>query len=291
MKHLLLFSALCCSIVALRGQSINVGDTTPAFYHARYSPVYRIQDTIYDYVLQNMNDQLAVDLDGDGITDVTLVSSYYETNSGNVYFPVWRAGVLTDSLTDIVVITSAFTNADTLNIGDIIDDSNNWQSGNIQLCQNINNYNLDSTWKDHSNSFLGVRVRKASGDTLFGWISIEVQDYSVIYIKEHACQSLNPRDTVIALYTGLDYRNEIGTFEMEVMPNPFFESAILYANKSFSNATLTVVNSFGQTMQQINHVNGNSIRLDRNNLTSGVYWLHVTEAGQIVSVRKIIVAD
>ena len=82
--------------------------------------------------------------------------------------------------------------------------------------------------------------------------------------------------------------NETG---LEVNPNPFSETTILSTDQPLRNGTLIVYNSFGQIVRQSDNLEGQSITFNRDNLPEGVYFLSLSDEGEMISVRKIIVAD
>ncbi len=76
-----------------------------------------------------------------------------------------------------------------------------------------------------------------------------------------------------------------------IYPNPFSTQAVLRADTSFHNATLSIDNCFGQTVKQIKNISGQTVTLNRDNLPSGLYFLRLTEDNKILSVDKIVITD
>lgn len=285
-KIILLFSLfiLCYNSFA----QIRIGDTFPGFYHATYVPAYKIQDTIYDYVLESKGDIIAIDVDGDGVNDLSLISNYYEnTASHNTRYPFWNCEMRLNSLTEAILLPG--NKADTLHINDAINNSNNWSNQNAFFCFNINNYTVDSTWKDKNTCYVGLRVRKATGDTLYGWMSIAVKNYNIIYLKEYACQSLNPRDTIITLHTSLNDGFNKSHEIIQLYPNPFSYSTILQSKNPFKNASLTMENCLGQTVKKTDNIYGQTIIVSRDNLPGGIYFLRLSQNSRVIAVVKILI--
>ncbi|HTF02768.1 MAG TPA: T9SS type A sorting domain-containing protein [Bacteroidia bacterium] len=78
---------------------------------------------------------------------------------------------------------------------------------------------------------------------------------------------------------------------LEVNPNPFSETTILSTDQPLRNGTLVVYNSFGQIVRQSDNLEGQSITFHRDNLPEGVYFLSLSDEGEMISVRKVVIAD
>jgi len=76
-----------------------------------------------------------------------------------------------------------------------------------------------------------------------------------------------------------------------IYPNPFSSETILKTNVNLNNATLTVYNSFGQTVKQIKNINGQTVTLSRDNLASGMYFIRLTQDNQVIATKKLIITD
>lgn len=92
------------------------------------------------------------------------------------------------------------------------------------------------------------------------------------------------------LSTGIAYINN-ETIEMNVYPNPLSSSTTLQTNIFLHNATLTVDNCFGQTVAQIKNIKGQTITFHRDNLASGLYFVHLTQDNQIMMTKKLLITD
>lgn len=76
-----------------------------------------------------------------------------------------------------------------------------------------------------------------------------------------------------------------------VAPNPFSSSTTIQTNAPLNNGTLTMSNLYGQAVFKKNNINGNSIILSRENLSSGIYIVQITEGTTIVATNKIVITD
>ena len=81
---------------------------------------------------------------------------------------------------------------------------------------------------------------------------------------------------------------------VRIFPNPFFSSTTLQADKIFKDATLTVYNSFGQTVKQITPITigaGQTTTLHRDNLPSGLYFIRLTQDSKVIALNKLVITD
>ncbi len=74
-------------------------------------------------------------------------------------------------------------------------------------------------------------------------------------------------------------------------PNPFSTQTVLHTNENFTDATLTVFNSFGETVKQIKNMSGQTITLHRDNLTNGLYFIQLTQDDKIIFSNKLIITN
>lgn len=79
--------------------------------------------------------------------------------------------------------------------------------------------------------------------------------------------------------------------EMNVYPNPFTSETILSTTQEWNNATISIVNCLGQTVCEINNVNGQSVTISRGELDAGVYFIRITEDNAVIGNGKIVLAD
>lgn len=86
--------------------------------------------------------------------------------------------------------------------------------------------------------------------------------------------------------------NELGIHNaLNIFPNPFSSQTTLQTDNHFKNASLTVYNSFGQTVKQIKNISGRTVVISRDNLASGLYFVRMTEENKIIAIDKIVITD
>jgi hypothetical protein len=76
-----------------------------------------------------------------------------------------------------------------------------------------------------------------------------------------------------------------------IYPNPFSSQTILKSDNIFKDATLIVYNIHGQIVKQIKNISGKTTTISRDNLPSGLYFLHITEDNKTFSVAKLLITD
>lgn len=76
-----------------------------------------------------------------------------------------------------------------------------------------------------------------------------------------------------------------------IYPNPFSSTTTLQTDKLLKDATLTVYNFYGQTVKQIKNISGQTVDLHRDNLPSGLYFLHITQDSKVIAIDKLVIEE
>ncbi len=145
-------------------------------------------------------------------------------------------------------------------------------------------------WPGATNKYLALKLVVGS-NTYYGWARLDFLAMSGSFtIKDYAYQStpntcIQPGQTV----SGID-ENTNKTIS-SIFPNPFISSTTIQTIANLKNASLTICNSYGQTVKQIKNISGQTVSLCRDNLSSGVYFIRLTEENKIIAVEKLIIAD
>ena len=84
---------------------------------------------------------------------------------------------------------------------------------------------------------------------------------------------------------------ELTTFSTSLAPNPFSSSATITTAVALNNASLSIINSLGQQVKQLNNLNGTEITLNRDNLTAGLYFVRLEQNGRVIYSNKVLIAD
>ncbi len=73
-----------------------------------------------------------------------------------------------------------------------------------------------------------------------------------------------------------------------VFPNPSSSSFTIKSSQILNNATLTLFNSIGLVVKQIKNICGQTYILQRDNLSTGIYFLQLIQNNKILSKEKLI---
>ena len=78
---------------------------------------------------------------------------------------------------------------------------------------------------------------------------------------------------------------------ISVYPNPFNSSTTIQFNSTINNGELNIFNLYGQKIKTINNITGNKIKIDRDNLPSGIYFIRLTQDNKTITTDKLIITD
>lgn len=89
-----------------------------------------------------------------------------------------------------------------------------------------------------------------------------------------------------------DVEDKIFTQNMQIYPNPFTNTATLdLGNVELHDANIQIYSILGQKIKEIPHISGSKINLERINMNSGTYFIHISEKDKLVSVGKLLIID
>ena len=78
---------------------------------------------------------------------------------------------------------------------------------------------------------------------------------------------------------------------MSIHPNPFTNTGTIEFNAEMQNAEIEIYNMFGQKTKVINHVSGRRISFNRDDLQSGIYFIHLLKDNKTLANTKLIITD
>lgn len=76
-----------------------------------------------------------------------------------------------------------------------------------------------------------------------------------------------------------------------VYPKPFNSFATIQFNSVINNAELNIYNLHGQKVKTINHISGDRIKIYREDLQSGIYFIHLTQDNKTITTDKLIITN
>ncbi|MAZ71952.1 MAG: hypothetical protein CMC70_02285 [Flavobacteriaceae bacterium] len=145
-------------------------------------------------------------------------------------------------------------------------------------------------WVGETNKYLALKLIVGT-NTYYGWARLDFLATSTSFtIKDYAYES-TPNACIESGQTTLGINENTAENSISIFPNPFFSSTTIKTNGYLKNATLTLYNSYGQTVKQEKNISGKTVSLSRDNLPNGLYFIRLTEESKIIAVEKIIITN
>jgi len=88
------------------------------------------------------------------------------------------------------------------------------------------------------------------------------------------------------IWGGIDETNSTNEIILNIYPHLFSSQIFLRTDTSFYNAILTIENVFGQIIKEIKNISSQTLKLHRNNLPGGLYFVCMTDTRQQSSCAK-----
>lgn len=145
-------------------------------------------------------------------------------------------------------------------------------------------------WPGATNKYLALKLTVGT-NTYYGWARLDFLEMSGSFtIKDYAYES-TPNACIQAGRTTLGSTENGTTPIFSVFPNPFISSTTIQTIENLNNATLTIYNSYGKMVKQVTNISGQTATLTRENLSSGLYFIRLTEENKIIAAEKLIIID
>jgi hypothetical protein len=77
--------------------------------------------------------------------------------------------------------------------------------------------------------------------------------------------------------------------QVQIMPNPFNTETVLVSEQEMHSADFRMFNSLGEEVQHLTELNGNQLTVNRNNLSSGIYYYSLTQGSDLLSRGKMVI--
>ena len=74
-----------------------------------------------------------------------------------------------------------------------------------------------------------------------------------------------------------------------IFPNPFSQQMTVESMEELKGSDIIIYNSIGIIVKEIHNASGHSITVQRDNLSSGIYYLVITKNGEMVGTNKILI--
>ena len=93
-----------------------------------------------------------------------------------------------------------------------------------------------------------------------------------------------------SIYTTTGIRNPINLVQMNIYPNPLTDFAsIEFENPLQMNHTLTMYDTQGKMVRSIHNISSDKVRIERLNLTAGLYFIRLRDEREIRAMGKLLV--
>lgn len=145
-------------------------------------------------------------------------------------------------------------------------------------------------WVGATDKYLALQL-VIGNDTFYGWARLDVTDTSSSFtVKDYAYES-TPNACIESRQPnlGIISNNNIKTFSL--YPNPFSSITNIKTNTILNNAEIVIYDVFGQKVNSQNNISGNEITINRENLSSGIYFIQILDNDKAFRIHKLVIAD
>lgn len=144
-------------------------------------------------------------------------------------------------------------------------------------------------WVGETNKYLALKLMVGT-NTYYGWARLDLLASSASFtIKDYAYESIP--NACIQSGKSSGGINGNSNKNIAVFPNPFSSSTTIKSIDNLKNTTLTIYNSYGQTLKQIKNISGQTVYLSRDNLPSGIYFIRLSAENKNIGVEKLIITE
>jgi hypothetical protein len=145
-------------------------------------------------------------------------------------------------------------------------------------------------WIGATDKYLALKLIVGT-NTYYGWARFDVLATSTSFtIKDYAYDS-SPNACIQSGQSILSILENPNNNIFSISPNPFISSTTIQTVGNLNDATLTIYNSYGQTLKQVKNICGQTVSLSRDHLPGGLYFIRLTEENKIIAEEKIIIID
>ena len=145
-------------------------------------------------------------------------------------------------------------------------------------------------WVGASNKYLALKLIIGT-NTYYGWARIDILSNSASFtIKDYAYES-TPNVCIQSGQNNLDINEYSEKKHYSIFPNPFVTSTTIRTIENLVNANLIIYNSSGQIVKELKNLSGQTVFLSRDNLSSGLYYIKLTEENKLVALEKILITN
>ena len=128
------------------------------------------------------------------------------------------------------------------------------------------------------------------GNSTINFEKVEKDLSLVVYVRDQSL--LNCDSACSDFINSVENKIKHGAMEVVIYPNPFQESTtVKMLNSSVANGSFKLFDNYGRKVYSIELKNKSQISLDRNNLSSGIYFYTIESEQNYLKSGKLIVTD
>ncbi len=148
-------------------------------------------------------------------------------------------------------------------------------------------------WLSDGNHNNYAAIIEGIGSTFgaFSFIESPFESGGELYCVKINDQIVLTNDTTFQCYLFTRVGDLKGQTQTFIYPNPFSVYTILKINTILKDAKLTMYNTLGQEMKSMINISGQSIKIQRDNLPAGVYFLILSQGNTIITENKVLIKD
>lgn len=175
-----------------------------------------------------------------------------------------------------------------LSFGQPIASTGSWQKPSYSVLNN----GTQGNWIGVSDHFLGVKV-KSGVNWLYGWIRLDVNLAGTsVTIKDYACnRTPNAPMDAGQMVIGINQSTVNGNNTISCYPNPFNNCATIHLDDYLQGVTLEIYNSMGKKVKEITNAQGSELKIHRDNLPDGIYFLQLNKDQRNTTFCKLVIDD
>lgn len=151
---------------------------------------------------------------------------------------------------------------------------------------------MSKNWAGKQDKYVGLRI-KLNNQWRYGWVRLSIpSDTSKIIVKDYAYNQ-SP-DTPINAGQTVSRINELYSKEKNtvfIYPNPFKVSATMQFQEATDDAEINISDMYGRGLKTLNNISGNNVKVDRGNLSYGIYFYELKQDGKNIYSGKLIIID
>ncbi|MBP9933171.1 MAG: beta-lactamase family protein [Chitinophagaceae bacterium] len=118
--------------------------------------------------------------------------------------------------------------------------------------------------------------------------TITASDNYYCIVTQQGCVS-DTSNIINAVLTST--KETLVNLDFKIIPNPTSINPTFTAGVDLLNARLLVQDCFGQTVAELNNINGRSVKLNRKPLEKGIYFVQLIQNNQNIAIKKLFIID